>query len=299
MRGIVQQNCRLMSGPVPQPIFPPPGWATRCDVLESCVPYEVKRQQYSLDFLCCDGDVSVSGYIAAHVANPMFAAVWFGDPWTAFVIAFLFEAFEVFMLTVFGDFGVFATTDLSLETWASSVLGDALINGGMGALLGWLLLRVWRVQGPMCSWGVMPTFWIKLKYVLCWVAYSATFIGISAGGIAGTLIAFGVQTVVLPVIVLAVTNWRIDRKVVWQLRRYRERVLINSRGVPDLVRKLDSTRSVGLVTRIGLFASVWFVTALLFSQTSGFVQWAANDWYQVWAVSVFVILLLAGVVAGN
>lgn len=279
-----------MNGPVPRPDFPPPGALARCNTSLSCIPYGTKRVAYSFDFLCCDGDPLVSGYIAAHVANPAFSAIWFGDPFVAFFIAFLFEAFEVTMLLVFGDFGIFSTTDLSLETWASSVFGDALVNGGLGAIIGWLLLETWHVQGPLKSLRLMPTFWMKLKYALLWVLASAAFIPISLGGVAGTLLSLAAQAASLTIIALA-TRSRVDNLFVWKWRMKRGEARRCGRRTYWLER-IVSVCDVPEARRVGLFLSLFAISALLAMQTSGILMWAPNDWYQVWAASAFVIAVL-------
>lgn len=104
----------------------------------TCLTYAA-RAQASWDFVVCEAN---KGWPAAHITLPLVTYVFLQDFWIAWCIPGLFEAFEIATLLFFGDFILFDTLDVERETLAGALLGDWLINGTLGVLLGVLLVRV-------------------------------------------------------------------------------------------------------------------------------------------------------------
>lgn len=279
-----------LNGPIVPAPSPAPGVFASCNRTESCLPYS-DRFQYSLDFLCCEQG---NGWPAAHILNPLGVGIFFGSFATTLAVAFWFEAFEIGVLTFFTSFIIFDTTEIELETWAGSVLGDALVQGSIGAGLGALMLCAFRMPGMFDRWRLMSG-WLRLKYALLWLAYGSTFIAptfVSDDGERnyGLAIAIGVQLLYLGVLLPLLTNSKTDRSVVW----VRERVT----RVPDRTttpwRLVESRRYslVSLGERWRFFICWWLVNLTIASQAFGVLHWAPNQWYQTWTAAAFVALLL-------
>jgi len=279
-----------VDGPIEPVVRPAPGVTERCNVLESCLPYS-DRLQYSLDFFCCE---TGSGWVAAHILNPMGVSVFFGSFATALAVAFWFEAFEIFTLAFFGNFIVFETTELGLETWAGSILGDALIQGGLGALLGYLLRTAFRVPGPFEAWSIMNA-WLRFKYIGLWLLYSLSFIVLSYVGENGEhwglFVALGIHALLLFGIFPFTTRSALDEAVVWQIRirdyKYKRTEKRHYR-VAERLRMEHVPES----RRWSLFGAWFAINAALASQTTGLYFWAPSDYYQVWTATAVAILLL-------
>jgi len=283
---------------IPAP-SPAPGVLERCDPFEACLPY-MDRFQYSLDFLCCE---TGSGWVAAHSMNPLGVSVFFGSFMTALAVAFWFEAFEVGVLTLFTSFIIFETRELELETWAGSILGDALIQGSIGAFLGYLLRTVFDVPGPLEAWPLMNG-WMRFKYVGLWLVYSASFIPLTFVGENGEhwglFAAVGIHALLLFVVFPLATRSRTDNLVVWQRRSFTYKTLRKNGGV---VRTIDRarTRPVPEADRRRMFAAWFAINAALASQTTGLYSWAPSDYYQVWSATLASVLglLLVRILRGR
>jgi len=284
--------CAQLNGPIPEAPKPAPGTLERCDPFAECLPYS-SRFQYSLDFLCCE---TGSGWVAAHVLNPLGVSFFFGSFATALAVAFWFEAFEIGVLTLFTSFIIFDTRELELETWAGSVLGDALIQGGLGALLGYLLRWAWDVPGPFEAWSLMGG-WLRAKYIGLWLLYAASFILLTFVGENGEhwgmFGALGIQALLLFVVFPFSTRSRTDNAIVWQRRSYKYKTIKTKSG---LVRVTASakTRPVPERDRWCVWTTWFLINAALCSQTTGLYYWAPSDYYQVWtAVAVAVLALVS------
>ena len=284
-----------VNGPIPPAPSPAPGLLERCDPLQECLPY-MSRFQYSLDFFCCE---TGSGWVAAHVLNPLGVSFFFGSFSTALAVAFWFEAFEIGTLTLFTSFIIFETSELELETWAGSVIGDALIQGSLGALLGYMLRTAFRVPGPFEAWPMMSG-WLRFKYVLLWILYSASFILLSFVGDEGQnwglFIAIGVQAVLLLVVFPFTTRSSLDQAVVWQTRT--RKYVFQHHNTPNYrVAERVIVRPVPESRRWSLFVTWFFINVALASQNTGLYNWAANEYYQTWTMIVLVIAVL-GLIIG-
>lgn len=288
---LAQENGEIQPAPSPAP-----GVLERCDVFESCLPYS-SRFQYSLDFFCCE---TGSGWVAAHSLNPLGVAFFFGSFSTALAVAFWFEAFEVGVLTLFTSFIIFETRELELETWAGSILGDALIQGGLGAFLGTLLLWAYDITGPLRSWAFMNN-WLRVKYLALWIFYASSFIPLTFVGENGEhwglFIAIGIHAVYLFGILPFSTRSRSDNLLVWQRRKYEYKTVKFRSGVS---RQKIPTRSsyVPERDRWMLFGTWFVINVLLASQTTGLYFWAASDYYSVWSATALSIigLLIIGAI---
>ena len=100
---------------------------------------EALRKQASWDFLVCEGH---SGWAAIHITSPLLFYLVFQRAWLVVALHALWECLEVLLLALFGDYILFATNVTTVETIASSLLGDVLISGTLGIVLGMLLVSL-------------------------------------------------------------------------------------------------------------------------------------------------------------
>lgn len=114
---------------------------------ETCLTYAA-REQASWDFVICEAN---KGWPAAHITLPLMTYVFIQDFWMAWCLPGLFEAFEVATLVFFGDFIIFDTLDVERETLAGALLGDWIINGTLGIIIGMLLVRAIQLP-PFIPW---------------------------------------------------------------------------------------------------------------------------------------------------
>lgn len=250
--------------PIELPSGPTPGVRERCDLFESCVPFS-SRISFSADFLCCEDG---SGWTVAHILNPAIVFLYFGNFVTAWFIAFLFEVFEVLVLMAFGDFIVFQTDDLQIESWAGSVVGDAFVQGGIGVFLAWLLVSVTSFRPMFANWARMPGL-LRAKYLFMWFAQSCSFILLRFYNERlnwGLLLTLGINTLLLAVVYPLITSSDSDVRYVWRTR--------------------DSTASRDRGFRLFIVV-LWLVGA----QSVGF-QYLANDWFQSWVGATLAIVFL-------
>ena len=280
----------------PAPLETTPGVYTRCDRTVSCIPYQA-RDQHSLDFLCCE---DANGWTAAHVIAPMGVGIWFGNPVLAVAVAFWFEGFEAFMLTVFRSYIIFTTSDIDLETLAGSIIGDALIQGSIGAILSYLLLMAFDIPGPMRSWYLMSG-WMRFKYVvlllLYWFAFGALNI-VRPDINTGIFIVIGIHGVLLLLVFPLATKSNLDNAGVWQRRKISYRTMAVGDGISRVMKDITAT-SIPELERWRLFVAWFAVNLLICLQTTGIssLNWAANDWYQVWVAALLIALVLTVIYA--
>jgi len=261
------------NGNFPYQLWTAPGVFSRCDRQATCVPFHTKRVQHSLDWLCCE---DAKGWVAIHIITPMLLRMFLSNFWYAWFGAFLFEIVECVMLVAFHSFGFTETLDLALETLPGSILGDAFINGFIGAFLGQLIVMItgfitpWSRVGPMQKTPQLR--WLITKYLALFAMLGATTTLVGLGGYEGSDPYLGVQIAVPVMIILYWTVFRwatsteTDLRVVW--------------GSRENLRRRDNA------------FLYWTVLSLLvFSQSSGLI-YAANDWYQVWLIGFFLIISL-------
>ena len=268
-------NCRA-----PAPEFP--DIHTRCDKAAECGDY-CARNQLSFDFLCCEDG---TGWVAAHILNPLlFYMFWQDAAWTALVVL-LFEVLEVTFVVLAGGFVIFPTTATELETWAGSLLGDGLAQGGLGLLLGVLIAYTFRMP-PLVSTlarvraagpGARGR---RARYIAYWALQTTLFLLLPWTNAADTVryglyACAGVQLLLLLLLYprLLFNDWPLDGRLLWGPAAD---PALGGAGVP----------------RGGFWAWALCVAALSLS-TAGW-QYLANDWFQVWlTAAVLVTLLTAG-----
>lgn len=250
-----------------------PGVFTRCDRQTHCVPFRLTRIQHSLDFLCCE---DMKGYCVVHIVNPMLLRLFLGSFWHTWFATALFEIYEILMLVLFHTFGFASPDDLALETLPGSIVGDAFINGFIGAILGEFIILITQYLTPWTALRNAPRTatirWLILKYVALWGLCLGSSMLISIGGYYSSNTYLGIQ-IAIP----------LQIGVVWLVYRWLTSFEIDKRVV--LI-------SPGNQMRRDRAFLIWTILALIiFSQSSGLI-WAANDWYQVWFVSFFLILAM-------
>lgn len=148
-----------------------------------------------------------------HVVNIFLTAIFTRSPFFAFFLAFFGEALEHLPLAVLGNYGVFIATGDGLDSYnpntnfesvVDSVILDALIQGGIGTLLGWTFIHMISFP-PMMTWGDLwdnpPRFWyyflvligflILLPSILYGITVGSTFyLGINLSYIIYVIVFF-------------------------------------------------------------------------------------------------------------
>lgn len=236
-----------------------PGVFTRCDKHVSCFPYS-DRDQASLDFLCCED----AGWVGAHVINPMAIALFFG--WKAAIIfAFWFEVLEALLLIFFKNFIFTTTAETDLETLAGSVVGDAFINGSLGAAIGYLICEYTGHVPPFQRWLNMVDNWHRFKYVMLFLLFELCFALLSLSNWAAPLVFVAVIAVGIDLFAIYVplTNYPADVKFVWRGER-------------------------GVYARNLAFSMYVLIAIFIYLNNCG-IEYGANDWYQVWFACLIVI----------
>lgn len=260
-------TCALAPPNCHAPDPPVPGGTTQCNPTLDCD--FCSRNHLSFDFLCCESGT----WIGTHLTNPLLLyLVWNSVPYTI-IFVFTFELFEVLTLTVARSFGLLFSSSEDLETMAASLIGDVLLQGGMGLLLGYAIRIIWVVPTLVSSPERGEAYGLQWRR---YVAYMGTYLVLvstyilpswetSSGFRAGLLLH---ALLVSALIVLAYG-------VLWT----------TPRDDALLWRRLDGTlwpRS----HRYG-FLATWVLTILLAELPH--VIWpepsfAINEWYQQWLI---------------
>lgn len=244
---------------------PAPGAAEHCNVTDACLPFK-ERGQLSFDFLCCED----SPWVAAHVTHPLGLYVFVGSFFPVGFAVLAFEAFEITALVLFSSFLLFETNELEFETWAGSLLGDGVLQGGQGMLIGALLLYVFDMPSLVPRDRRAPAL-LWWKYAALCLLHSALFA--FAGRVQGEQrVGLVVTTLglmlyiffVLPV----VTSSAADERFVWR-------------------------RGTVSASRRRLFFGVWAAVVGVINVQLLVPDYLPNGWYQSWASTVPLIVLLA------
>lgn len=246
------------------PLFEAPGMWTRCDAAAVCIPYET-RAQFSFDFLCCE-DVN---WVWAHVINPAFIYLMFGNFYFAWLVAFLYEVAECIILIIYRGYPFGQSTDADLETVSGLLYGDAFVNALIGIIIAKQICTLTGFVSPFSRWMFMRDNWIRFKYLALLALVECSFIFITFGALksdATTLLSALIIGLTLLVVFRLTTNFPEDVVYVW-------------------------LGKAGVVARDRTFLMYWIVCVLLALQNCG-IQYMANDWYQVWFMSSFIILAL-------
>jgi len=237
-----------------------PGLFERCNITASC-PYD-SRDHHSLDFLCCED----ANWVAPHIFHPMFIFMFTGDVELSLLIPYLFEVFEFVTLLCFRSFLYTTTNPTDMETLAGSLFADAFLGGTLGVVLGALLCRLTGFRSPLQGFRRLPG-WMVAKYYGLLALFEACFLCISIPSSTdqhwGLLITGGAISLVLLVVWRAATSSKTDVEAVWGSLKTRDQTLV------------------------GFLLIAWS----LISQNSG-LHYAANDYFQVWAVALLDIAVL-------
>lgn len=102
------------------------------------------RSPTDVDWLWCEDR---SGAPAAHVLNPLDIMLFIGDPFVAAGVPFYWEGVETSLLTFLGSYVIFSDDPSEHETAAGQLIGDATIQGNLGLLVAWLIIRHARWPG--------------------------------------------------------------------------------------------------------------------------------------------------------
>lgn len=256
-------NCRAPRDPVP-------GLVTPCTFAVDCQWCE--RNHASLDFLCCEANK----WIGPHLTNPLlFYLMWNNVPWTVAVVL-AYELMEIVVLTALGDFDVIFAEKSDAETLAGALIGDVLIQGGLGLLIGYALRVIFVVPTLVSSTERARGYNEHTRRFIYIAAYGAALLAYVLPGFVSddpsvwryglainTLLELGFVGFVFPV---AMASDDVDERMIW--------------------RQLDGTQFEG-ARKAGFFA-LWGTTIVL----AHVPHWpgtahqplfgVANEWYLQW-----------------
>ncbi len=135
--GVNSEIIRSRTGPWTSLYY---GW----DYWPICQNYTL-RDHISFDFVLCEG---VKGWASPHVSIPFLTTIFTGNAFAAWFIQIFFEAvIELGFLIIFGDFGLFPTTDVERETITGILWGDWIIGATLGVIPAYFLLRLLKYDG--------------------------------------------------------------------------------------------------------------------------------------------------------
>lgn len=151
-----------------------PGILTRCDKHVVCDDF-TKRDQISLEFLCCEGE----GWPASHTTNPLGIGFFFGSPFVQIFFIVINEVWEAMAFLFIGGYGFLPSRDRDRETIAGIVLSDMFIQGGLGVVIAQLMRRYFQFPRlfPTIPKNVSDREHIKVfeKILLFFILYSASY----------------------------------------------------------------------------------------------------------------------------
>ena len=252
-------NCRAPGPEVPD-------ITTRCNKTAACTDY-CTRNQFSWDFLCCEDG---GGWVAAHTLNPLAFYMFWQDPVWTMLVVLLWEIWETAALTFSGSFIFTSTASSDLETLAGGLIGDALIQGGTGIVIGALIAYVFHMPPLVPSLARTRAHagaraWRAWRIVL-WAVHTAFF---------------------------SLLSWTSDddthRYGLWL--NLALQVLFIAVLYPCLF--YSGPKAAYLtpgLTWAGFAAWAAVVVAIGLS-TAGW-QYMANDWFQVWLTAAIIVTLL-------
>lgn len=129
-------------------------------------------------------------WAALHIATPFLLTIWSRSAFFGFFMAGIGELLEYFLLTLWETFAVFVTNNgtkidpnVDVESLANIFVGDWLIQGGIGALLGWTFYQMvespalldwqdlWKRPFTFCYYF----FWLLAGTFLKGILYSLDF----------------------------------------------------------------------------------------------------------------------------
>jgi hypothetical protein len=96
-----------------------------------------------MEFVCCED----GKYVGTHLAIPMLVYLITNRPYVTFILVTLAEIVEYAILTSAGSFEPFFARDRDFESLSGVLLGDVLVQGGLGLLIGMALRVIFLVPG--------------------------------------------------------------------------------------------------------------------------------------------------------
>lgn len=243
---------------------------SRADVGDAC-NFEF-RGQHDTSWLRCEDSTY---WPAAHITQPLGITLLLGGTWVPLAIPFAWESFEALLLTFFKSFVIFPTDLEQQESAGGALIGDALINGTMGVILGLLLMRLTRFPGILPfilrnrDYGVQV---VSRRYVSQKVARKYAFMFVLHAvahvfpGLRTDELAYGglITYALVPFLVLFVFPRLIDRHDV--------------EGV-------DMSRAYARL------APWWAICSLVIGFGASGIHYLGNDWFQVW-LSYYLITMV-------
>lgn len=265
----------LMSGGVPVCAAEPGDLFDSCDRAALCD--WCTRDHFSYDFLCCE----TGAWIGPHLTNPLALYLfWNSLPWAALLVL-AFEVAEAFALTTFQSIDVLFPAEQDFETMAGALIGDALLQGGLGIAIGYALRVIFitptlvsspeRAEQNDGGFGRRAVY-VVVIYGLFLLSYllpgQATSSGFRWGLLAQTLVSLA-----LIFSVATFLNSDLDNELLW--------------------RRQDGTLWEG--PRKTWFFVTWGTVVVLANVThifSGQPLFSVNEWFQQWYLMVPVAVLL-------
>ena len=142
---------------------------------EECYDFRIRNDNF-WSFLVCESD---SGWSAIHVTIPMATVFVFQNIWIAILIPIIFEPLEQLVLSPLAfSIAGYRSDSFGIETLAGSEIGDALFNGMMGVLLGFLIVYIFKIPPLIPFYDDVPKgkkiIWFKY-FGLMIIYYSMIF----------------------------------------------------------------------------------------------------------------------------
>jgi len=262
-----------------------PNLLERCNVTASCDYCD--RNHLSFDFLCCE---DTSAWIGSHSVMPMIFYLYFQNAEWTMLLALGFEPIEQAFFNISSN----EVNRNDVETLFGSLVGDALIQGGVGLWIG--VLVTYCFDFPLLVSTSVRASQLKKKgrrrrYIATWGlhALSILFFNITPttnGPMAGLFVNMGIHVLVFWVLfpwVKPFYGTESDEMLVWQLHP-----------------KDPASTTYPKSKRIGFFYLVGLIIVLIQLANSG-IHVLQNDWYQVWLVEAIIItaLTIAAIVVAN
>lgn len=235
-----------------------------------------ERNHLSFDFLCCES----GKWIGLHLTNPLvFYIVWNSEVVTIAVVL-AFEVFETFLLTTAGSAPLLFEDNEDSETLAASLMGDALIQGGLGLVIGYLLRVLFLTPTLVSSRARAFAYDAMGTRIFYMIVYIGTLIGFGFAGFETTtgvrlgLLATTVWVLMFVLIVYpCVLSRPIDDRMLWTMR--------NGEVWPR-------TQRYAFFVTLALIIVAAHAPHIAPNQPI----YAVNEWYQQWIVMGTIALVL-------
>jgi len=238
-----------------------------------------ERDHFSYDFLCCE----TGAWIGPHLTNPLALYLfWNSLPWAALLVL-AFELVEAFALTTFQRLDVLFPEEQDFETMAGSLIGDVLLQGGLGIAIGYALRVIFvvptLVSSPDRVDGVekkSKAKWRRLGYVALYGLFLLTYLlpgqATSSGFRWGLLLQMVISLLILALFAVLV-NDDLDKTLLWK--------------------RPDGSYWEG--NRKLFFFFTWafvIVAANVTHIPSGQPLFSVNEWFQQWYIMVPIAAVL-------